>query len=113
PRGSAAALAATLRSDGGRLIVVTALRGGAGMRAGLLPGDEIISIDGVRTLTEVDVANVFRSLEIGTAAEMIVSRAGVVRVTTLTAWPDPRVKVTLRTTGESELRDRWLRRANG
>jgi len=50
---------------------------------------------------------------IGTAAEMIVSRAGVVRVTTLTAWPDPRVKVTLRTTGESELRDRWLRRANG
>ena len=113
PRGSAAALAATLRSDGGRLIVVNALRGGAGMRAGLLPGDEIISIDGVRTLTEVDVANVFRSLEIGTAAEMIVSRAGVVRVTTLTAWPDPRVKVTLRTTGESELRDRWLRRANG
>jgi predicted metalloprotease with PDZ domain len=105
-------LVATLRNDGGRLIVVNALRGGAGMRAGLLPGDEIISIDGTRTMNESESTNVLRSLDIGTAVEMIVSRAGVVRAMTLTVSPDTRVKVTLRAIDGNAMRDRWLRRAN-
>ncbi|HEX7418869.1 MAG TPA: PDZ domain-containing protein [Thermoanaerobaculia bacterium] len=111
-RDAAPALAATLRSDGGRLVVVNALRGAAGMRAGLLPDDEIISIDGTRTTTETDVSNALRSLDPGTAVEMIVSRAGVVRAMTLTASPDPRVKVMLRAVGANAMRDRWLRRIN-
>ena len=112
-RDAAPSLAATLRADGGRLLVINALRGGAGMCAGLRPGDEIISIDGTRTMTETDTSNVLRSLDPGTAVEMIVSRAGVIRAMTLTATPDPRVKVTLRAVGDNAMRDRWLRRANG
>ena len=106
-------LGATLRSESGRLIVSSALRGGAGMRAGLLAGDEMISIDGTRTTSEAEVRNVLRSIDVDTAVEMIVSRAGVIRTMTLTATTDPRVSVTLRATGESASRDRWLRRTNG
>lgn len=106
-------LAATVRNDGGRLVVVNTLRGGAGMGAGLLAGDEIISIDGTRTAGEADMKNVLQSLESGTAVEMIVARAGVVRTVTLRAAPDPRVKITLTMTGKSAVRDRWLRRGNG
>lgn len=109
-RDDAPSLAATLRSDGGRLLVVTALRGGAAMRAGLLPGDEIVSIDRTRTTTEVEARNVLRAIDVGTAVEMIVSRAGVIRTMTVMAAPDPRVKITLQPAGESALRDRWLRR---
>ena len=96
PRDPSPALAAALKGDGGRLIVVSVLRGGAGTRAGLLPNDEIVSIDGTRTISESDVRNVLRSLDVGTAVEMIVARAGVIRTMTLTASADPRVKVTLR-----------------
>lgn len=92
-------LAATLRSDGGRLIVVGALRGGAGVRAGLLPGDEIVAIDGTRTTKESDVRTVLRTIEIGTPVEMTIARAGVIRILTLTSAADPRVKITLRASG--------------
>ena len=111
-RDAQPSLAATLKPDGGRLLVVSALRGGAGLRSGLLPGDEIISIDGTRTMTESDATKVLRSLDVGTAVEMIVSRAGVIRVMTLTASADPRRKVTLRATGANAMRDRWLGRSN-
>ncbi len=113
PHDSASALAVTVRGDGGRLIVVNTLRGGAGMRAGLLAGDEIISIDGTRTTSEADAKSVLRSIESDTAVEMIVARAGVVRTMTLNAAPDPRVKITLKAVGDSALRDQWLRRGNG
>jgi len=105
-------LAANLRNDGGKLIVVSPVRGGAGMRAGLLPGDEIISIDGTRMSTEAETKNILESLDEGTAVEMLVSRAGVIRAMTLVAAPDPRVKITLRSTGENALRRKWLRRSD-
>jgi predicted metalloprotease with PDZ domain len=83
------------------------------MRAGLLAGDEIISIDGTRTGTEADVKNVLRSIDENTAVEMIVARAGVMRTMTLVASPDPRVKASLHADEESVVRDQWLRRGNG
>ncbi|HEY3053947.1 MAG TPA: PDZ domain-containing protein, partial [Thermoanaerobaculia bacterium] len=107
-----AGLGANVRSDGGRLFVVSAIRGGAAMRAGLLPGDEIMSIDGTRTTSEAEVKSVIASLDEGTAVEMLVSRGGVVRPATLVVAADPRVKITLRAAGESPLRERWLRRTN-
>ncbi len=83
------------------------------MKAGLLPGDEIVAIDGGRTTSESDATAVLRSLADGTPVEMLVARGGVMRGMTLTAGADPRVKIVLRTTGENALRDRWLRRTNG
>ncbi len=113
PRAAHPGLGATLRSEGERLIVSNVLRGGAGMKAGLLPGDEIVAIDASRTTSESDATAVLRSLTGGTPVEMLVARGGVMRSMTLTAGADPRVKIVLRTTGESALRDRWLRRTNG
>lgn len=112
-RDTRPSLAAGLENDGGRLLVVNAILGGAGFHSGLLPGDEIISIDGTRTMREADATSVLRSLDTGRAVEMIVSRAGVVRVMTLSAAADPRKTVTLRATGANPMRDRWLRRADG
>jgi predicted metalloprotease with PDZ domain len=112
PQNPRPSLGATLRSDGGRLMVVSALRGGAGMSAGLLPGDEIIAIDGTRTSIESEAASALRSLDPGAAVEMLVSRGGNIRPMTLTASADPRVRIALRTTGASALRDRWLGRTN-
>ncbi|HSP15628.1 MAG TPA: PDZ domain-containing protein [Thermoanaerobaculia bacterium] len=113
PQQTEPSLGATLRSDDGRLTVVSALRGGAAMNAGLLAGDEIVAIDGTRTITDSDVATVLRSVDAGTPVEMLVARRGVIRTMTLAASSDPRVKIALRTTGDSALRARWLRRTNG
>ncbi len=113
PQEVGPSLAATVRGEGGRLMVVNSTRGGAAMRAGLLAGDEIISIDGSRTAGETDLKRVLRSIDPGTSVEMIVARAGVVRTTTLEALPEARVKITLKAVGESALRDQWLRRGNG
>jgi predicted metalloprotease with PDZ domain len=85
------ALHAQLRIDGGRVIVVGALRGGAGMAAGLLPGDELIAIDGARVATEADIAPLLRQ-----GAEMLIGRAGLVRRLTLGDVASPRVRITLR-----------------
>ncbi|HSP35503.1 MAG TPA: PDZ domain-containing protein [Thermoanaerobaculia bacterium] len=96
PADGGPSLAAALRSDGGRLMVVSAMRGGAAHAAGLLPGDEIVSIDGTRTTSEADVKSVMRSIGEGTTVEMFVSRGGVMRAMPLAAVAGPRVKITLR-----------------
>ena len=72
--------------------------------------DEIVSIDGARTTSELEAKSVLHSVDEGTAVEMIVSRAGVVRVMSLTAATEPRVKITLRATDWSVLRERWLQK---
>jgi len=77
---------------------------------GLLPGDEVIAIDGVRTATRESLGRVLRSVAVGEAIDVIVSRAGFVSTRTLVARRDPHVSTTLRIDGESALRDDWLRR---
>lgn len=113
PQESGPGLAASLRAEGGRLIVVSAMQGGAGHRAGLLPGDEIVSIDGTRTTTEAETKAALRAAGTGTTVEMLVARGGVIRSMPLEASADPRVKITLQAEGESALRAAWLGRTNG
>jgi predicted metalloprotease with PDZ domain len=105
-----AGLGAKLRVQEGLLVVDTVYRGGAAMAAGLLAGDELVAIDGTRTTTESVVGSALRGLRPGASAEVLVSRAGVLRRHALTPGPDPRATVTLRVTGESGLRTAWLRR---
>jgi S1-C subfamily serine protease len=94
----------------GLLTIDSAIRGGAGMAAGLLPNDELLSLDGTRTADETSLAAALRGLAIGDSAELVVSRAGVVKRLSLEARPDPRPEISLRIAGPSELRTRWLRR---
>ena len=107
PRGG---IGARFRADNGLLIVDAVFRGGPAMEAGLLPGDELIAIDGTRTTTESVLGSALQGLGDGAAAELLIARAGEVRRQRFVVRPDPRVTVKLRTTGASELRAAWLRR---
>lgn len=106
-RGDEASLAAKLKTQNG-LFVESALRGGAGMEAGLLPGDEIVSLNGARTPNELALESALGAM--GETAELEIARGGVTRRLTLAARPDPRPAIRLRIDGDSALRREWLRR---
>lgn len=106
-----ASLGAKLKSMEGLLVVDHVVRGGAGMKAGLLPGDELLAVHDVRTTTTAALENALRGVRIGETAELLVSRGGTLRRLSLTGEPDPRVNVELTVSGESELRERWLGRS--
>jgi predicted metalloprotease with PDZ domain len=110
PRSNAASLAVKFRS-GDALVVESAMRGGAGMEAGLLPHDELLAIGETRVANEASLTAALRGMRVGETAELLIARAGVLRRLTLTARPDPRPRIELRVAGESELRRAWLRRA--
>jgi predicted metalloprotease with PDZ domain len=100
-------LGAKLRNDG---TIESVLRGGAGMEAGLLPGDELLAIGDTRISTESALATVLRAMRIGDTAEMLVARAGIVRRMTVTARPDPRPVISLLPMGANATRAQWLKR---
>lgn len=107
----AASLAARLKTHDGLLFVESVVRGGAGMEAGLLPGDELVSLDGVRVSSPAAVEGVLAAM--GERAELEIARGGVTKRLTLLAKPDPRPEIRLRVERGSELREEWLRRHEG
>jgi predicted metalloprotease with PDZ domain len=104
-----ASLAAKLKVAEGLLIVESAIRGGAGMEAGLLPGDELVALDGTRLTREKTLAAALRGVRMGESAELLIARAGVLHKLSLTARPDPRPRIALHVEAPSELRRGWLR----
>jgi S1-C subfamily serine protease len=100
-----------MKMTSGLLMIDSVIRGGAGMAAGLLPNDELLSLDGTRTADEASLATALRGLRLGDSAELLVTRAGVVKHLSLEARPDPRPEITLRIAQASELRTQWLRRS--
>lgn len=105
-----ASLGAKLKTQDGLLLVEGVIRGGAGMDAGLLPGDELLALDETRIANEAALTTALRALPIGSTAELLIARFGVVKRLSLTARVDPRPVITLRTEGASELRRGWLGR---
>ncbi len=105
-----ASLSAKMKAQDGTLVVESVLRGGAGMDAGLLPGDELLALDDTRIANEVALNAVLRALRVGASAELLIARAGIVKRLSLAARPDPRPIVTLRIESASELRRGWLGR---
>lgn len=103
-----ASLAAKLKSSNGLLVADAVIRGGAGMEAGLLPGDALVSVDGVRVRSAEDVEAALEG--IGETAELEIIRAGATKRLTLAARPDPRPEIRLAIERDSELREGWLRR---
>jgi predicted metalloprotease with PDZ domain len=101
-------LGARLGTRDGLLVAEAVIRGAAGMEAGLLPGDELLALDGSRVTNEPALKNAMRGMAIGGTAELLVARAGVLRTLALTGRPDPRPSVTLRVSGPGELRRGWL-----
>jgi predicted metalloprotease with PDZ domain len=105
-----ASLGAKLKTQDGLLIIEGVLRGGAGMDAGLLPGDELLALDDTRIGNEPALTAALRGLQTGRTAELLVARSSVVKRLSLIARADPRPVITLRTEGASELRHGWLGR---
>jgi predicted metalloprotease with PDZ domain len=105
-----ASLGARLKSQDGLLLVESVIRGGAGMDAGLLPGDELLALGDTRIAGEAMLTAALRTLQAGQTQELLIARAGVLRRLSLAAHPDPRPLVTLRAEEPNELRNDWLRR---
>ena len=94
----------------GMLVVETVHRDSAAMEAGLLPNDELIAIDDLRITSEASLRTAMRTVSIDGPAEILVSRAGIVRMLTLTGRPDPRPVASLKISEPSTLRSAWLGR---
>jgi predicted metalloprotease with PDZ domain len=103
-----ASLGAKLRMHDGLLTVDSVIRGGAGMDARLLPGDELLALDDTRIATEAALSAALRGVGLGRSAELLIARAGVVKRLSLTTQHDPRPVITLRIESASELRRGWL-----
>lgn len=101
-------LGAGFREDDSRLHFQNVCRGGAAMEAGAMPGDELIAIDGMRVLTEHEAERIVGAMSESSSVEMLIARAGILHTLSLPARLDPRVQVSVRSTGESELRRQWL-----
>lgn len=99
---------ARLTTRDGLLVVESVIRGAAAMDAGLLPGDELLALDGNRIATEAALRNALNGVKVGETAELLVARAGVVRTLSLQSRPDPRPVVSLRLEGTTDLRRAWL-----
>jgi predicted metalloprotease with PDZ domain len=103
-------LGARLKTNDGMLVVESALRGAAGMEAGLLPNDELLALDGNRIANGPSLESALHALKLGESAELLIARAGVVRSLSLTGRPDPRPIVALKIEGPSALRRAWMGR---
>ncbi|HEX2120028.1 MAG TPA: PDZ domain-containing protein [Thermoanaerobaculia bacterium] len=115
--GAAGVAFASLPREGASLavklsdaFVVHAIRGGAGMDAGLLPGDELLSLGDTRVTNETTLAAVLRGLPLGETVELLVARAGVLKRLTVEGRRDPRPRITLKAAEKSAMRESWLRR---
>ena len=106
-RGDQTSLAAKLKMMDGLLLVDSVIRGGAGFEEGLLPGDEIVSLGGVRTANEAMLEAALDGMD--ETAELVIARAAVTKRLTLTAKPDPRPRIRLQVAEDSKLRREWLR----
>jgi len=103
-----ASLGAKLKMQDELLIVESAMRGAAGMEAGLLPNDELLALDGNRVTNIASLETAMRALKLGERVELLIARAGVTRSLSLTGRPDPRPLIMMKTAGASELRRGWL-----
>ncbi|HJQ40928.1 MAG TPA: hypothetical protein VKB93_27635 [Thermoanaerobaculia bacterium] len=102
-RRDGASLGAKVKMVDGLLMIENVLRGGAGMDAGLLPNDELLSLDGKRITSEA-AFGVARA----SGAPLVISRAGVIKQLTLESRPDPRPQITLQLAEPEEPRRQWL-----
>ena len=103
-------LGVRLRAGQTPLTVESTIRGAAGMEAGLLPGDELLALDGTRLMNEQTLEAAVRGLRMGETAELLVGRAGTVRRMSLQGRPDPRPEIRIALSEQTGLGRAWLRR---
>lgn len=103
-------LGVRLRPGQTPLTVESVIRGAAGMEAGLLPGDELLALDGTRLVSEQVLDAALGSVGIDGTGELLVGRAGTIRRMSLHGRPDPRPRIRLALTEETDLGRGWLRR---
>jgi len=110
PRG--ASLGAKVKPNDGVLLIESVTRGGAAMAAGLLPGDELIAIDGTRTRHTSEATRAIAGAgERG--IEVVFARTGIVSRCMLTPRGDGSVDVELKVIEpDNALRREWLRSLN-
>lgn len=103
-------LGVRLRTGQTPLTVESVIRATAGMEAGLLPGDELLALDGTRLTNEQILEAAVATLRLGETGELLVGRGGTVRRLSLQGQPDPRPEIKLSLADLTELGRGWLRR---
>src|SRR5581483_10216652 len=105
-----AGLGVKLAERNGALFAESVMRGGAAMSAGMLAGDEVLSIDGFRTRTVADAERaVKRAGE--SEIEILFAHGGVVLRRQIAARTSDAVDIELKMADtDNALRDAWLRR---
>ncbi|HET7434661.1 MAG TPA: PDZ domain-containing protein [Thermoanaerobaculia bacterium] len=104
----APALGAKVKAIDGALLVQNVTRGGAAMDASVLPGDELVALDGTRTNTASALASALDGAAGRESAELLIARWGVMKTLSLPLKADPRVTIELKIAGESDVRRAWL-----
>ncbi|MGZ7041693.1 MAG: M61 family metallopeptidase [Thermoanaerobaculia bacterium] len=106
-----AGLGARFRTGDGGVVFESVVPGGGAMIAGILPGDELLAIDGVRVRSDKDVERLVRSPQRETKVELLTVRRGLIQRRAVEIRPDGSVDIRLRIEdGDSALRREWLRR---
>lgn len=105
-----ASLGARLKWSASSCTVEAALRGGAAREAGLLTGDELLALGNTRLASQAALDAALDALPVGDTAELLYSRGGLLRRTSLGGIADPRRTMSLRISEPSELRRAWLGR---
>jgi predicted metalloprotease with PDZ domain len=113
-RESSAAFGAKLRSGDGGMLVESVIAGGAAMLAGVLPGDELIALNGARIHGDAQLRAVLRALRSDAEVELLSARDGVVRRRMIALQGDRSVAITLdirqnATAEQVRIRSEWLK----
>jgi predicted metalloprotease with PDZ domain len=94
PEAPEVSLGIRVRNEGGRAVVATAMRGGAGQRAGLDPGDEIVALGGAR-IEGTSVEAALAGKRAGDSVEALLARDGRTLSRTVTLDPARQDRVKL------------------
>ncbi len=103
-------LGVTTRTTEGRLLVGTVLRGGPAWRAGVLPGDELIALDGYRL---EDATSLLAHFPPERSVSLLLARQGIVKTIPLILGAKPEAPFALRfadtaTAAQRSARNAWL-----
>jgi predicted metalloprotease with PDZ domain len=106
-----AGFGAKLKTTEGAVVFDSLVEGGSAISAGVLPGDELLAIDGTRVRSPKDAERLLRIPRADSRFELLTARRSLIQRRSVAARPDGSVDIALRITADDNaLRRTWLRR---
>ncbi len=106
-----AGFGARFRTNDGAVIFESVVQPGGAMAAGILPGDELLAIDGTRVRAEKDVERLIHARHDEKPVEVLTARRGLIQRRSVGVRPDGSVDIMLKIDeADNPLRREWMRR---